>query len=370
MKTSRTLCVVVPVILWTCSLHAQITQPAMPAPLPAGSSQSPAAVEIGPHHRIWQTVSIDGAGNNVTNSYTELATGLNFWNPSASRWEESQAQFQITKDGHAIATNGQHKVVLAPNINSGGSVDLLTPDGARFLSNPMGLSFYDAATGTNVLIAEVKDCIGQFIPPNVILYDDAFTDIKGAIRYTYTKGGFEQDILIYNGLGSPADYGMNPATSLLEMYSEFHASPTPRRTTVVTPDNLIDETLDFGQMAIGRGKAFGLEAPEPSIPVVKVWATISERTFLVESIPYPEAKPYLDILQADASTPKQASAARRMVPDRKGLLAMEGMRSRTRVKEVASIRPGRMNKDKGFVMDYVTLNTSQTNYTFKGDTTY
>ena len=114
MKTSRTLCLVVPVILWTCSLHAQITQPAMPAPLPAGSSQSPAAVEIGPHHRIWQTVSIDGAGNNVTNSYTELATGLNFWNPAASRWEESQAQFQITKDGHAIATNGQHKVVWRP----------------------------------------------------------------------------------------------------------------------------------------------------------------------------------------------------------------------------------------------------------------
>src|SRR5206468_9899290 len=274
MKTNLGL--VLSAALFSPCLNAQVSLPL--------ATSGPVVVETGPHHRVWQTVDVglDESGRQVatTNSYTELTTGLNFWNPVASRWEESKAQFQITKDGNAIATNGQHKVILAPNINSGGSVDLLTPDGARFLSNPMGLSFYDAATGTNVLIAEVKDCIGQFIPPNVILYDDAFTDIKGAIRYTYTKGGFEQDILIYNGLGSPVDYGMNPATSLLEMYSEFHASPTPQRTTVVTPDNLIDETLDFGQMAIGRGKAFGLEAPEPSIPVVKVWATISERTFL------------------------------------------------------------------------------------------
>src|SRR5438874_1330473 len=91
--------------------------------------------------------------------------------------------------------------------------------------------------------AEVKDCIGLFIPPNVILYDDAFTDIKGAIRYTYTKSGFEQDVLIYDssGLGSPEDYGLNPATTLLEMYSEFHEAPTPQKTTQLTPDSLSDE---------------------------------------------------------------------------------------------------------------------------------
>src|SRR5947209_1708669 len=148
----------------------------------------------------------------------ELATGLNFLNPETQRWEETVEQFEITPRGYAVARKGQHQAILAPNINSGGSVDLLTPDGKRFLSNPMGLSFYDIATGTNVLIAEVKDCTGKFIPPNIILYDDAFTDIKGALRYTYTKAGFEQDVLIYDdsGIGSPADYGLNPSTSLLE----------------------------------------------------------------------------------------------------------------------------------------------------------
>src|SRR5437867_8184614 len=194
MKTNSWLVLIMTAFCFL-SANAQVSLPSV--------SSGPVVVEAGPHNRIWRNVSVDERGQTITNSYTELTTGLNFWNPVASRWEESKAQFQITKDGNAIATNGQHKVILAPNINSGGSVDLLTPDEKRFLSNPMGLSFHDTATGTNVLIAEVKDCIGQFIPPNVIFYDDAFTDIKAALRYTYTIGSLELDILTYNGLGSP-----------------------------------------------------------------------------------------------------------------------------------------------------------------------
>src|SRR5207247_7942626 len=87
----------------------------------------------GPHERVWQSVTVDSEGNTNVNSYVELATGLNYWNLATSRWEESKAEFQITIDGYAIATNGQHQVILAPNINSGGSVELLTPEGKRFL---------------------------------------------------------------------------------------------------------------------------------------------------------------------------------------------------------------------------------------------
>src|SRR6266508_839789 len=114
---------------------------ALCSPALNGQVPLPSVVEIGPHHRVWQSVTLDQAGNLVTNAYTELATGMHFWNPAANRWEESNEQFQITKDGHAIATNGQHSVVLAANINSAAAVDLLTHDGQRFVSNPMGLSF-------------------------------------------------------------------------------------------------------------------------------------------------------------------------------------------------------------------------------------
>ncbi len=360
----RTLPLVLLVSVWSSCLNAQIT-----SPVPLDSSKSAAVVEVGPHHRVWQKVSADEHGQTITNAYIELATGLNFLDPATGQYTESQSTFELTPNGYAVARRGQHQASLAPNINSGGSVDLLA-DGKRFLSNPMGLSFYDLSTGTNVLLAEVKDCIGQFIPPNVILYDDAFTDIKGALRYTYTKGGFEQDVLIYDstGLGSPEDYGLNPSTTLLEMYSEFHESPTPQKTIQLTPDELSDESLSFGQVAIGNGKAFDLQEPERFIAMAKSWQNIGGRTFLVESLRYSAAQAFLDNLHAGVA--KQSNVAQRMVADRRKLVALDGMRPKTRMKEVASIKPGKMNRKRGFIMDYLILNTSQTNYVFKGDTTY
>src|SRR5256885_13220222 len=122
---------------------------------PPSTLGTPTVVEAGPHERVWQTVSVDEAGQTNVSFYTELATGLNYWNPATGQYEESKEQFQIAKDGSAIATNGQHQAILAADINSGGSVDLLMPDGHRLLSNPMGLSFFDTASGKSVLIAEV-----------------------------------------------------------------------------------------------------------------------------------------------------------------------------------------------------------------------
>src|SRR5882724_9074088 len=122
--------------------------------LPSPAS-GPVSVAAGPHHRVWQTVTIDDRGRARTNSYTELATGLNFFDPATGLYEPSQAEFQTTKDGHAVANKGQHQVTLAADVNSGGSVEVITPDGQRLLSNPMGLSFHDLASGKNLLIAEV-----------------------------------------------------------------------------------------------------------------------------------------------------------------------------------------------------------------------
>ena len=98
-------------------------------------------VAAGPHERVWQSVTVDAEGNTNANSYTELATGLNYQNTTTGKWEESREAFEITKDGRAVANHGQHQVILAGDIYTGGSVDRLMPDGQRLLSNPMGLSF-------------------------------------------------------------------------------------------------------------------------------------------------------------------------------------------------------------------------------------
>src|SRR5437867_285894 len=68
----------------------------------------PVILDSGPHHRVWQTVTViaDDAGRQIlkTNSFTELATGLNWLNPKTGHYEESQAKFEITPTGYAVAT--------------------------------------------------------------------------------------------------------------------------------------------------------------------------------------------------------------------------------------------------------------------------
>src|SRR2546425_7982743 len=116
-------------IVLATTLCPLLTHAQLPLPVKVGQ---PTIVDIGPHHRVWQTVTVDEQGQTNVSSYTELATGLNHVNP-AGIWEESKEQFVITPEGYAVATNGQHQAILAPNINSGGSVDLITPEGNRFI---------------------------------------------------------------------------------------------------------------------------------------------------------------------------------------------------------------------------------------------
>ena len=60
-----------------------------------------------------------------TNSFTELATGLNY--PSNGEWVASSENIQITAGGGA-ATNGQHQVYFAADINASNAVQITTPD--------------------------------------------------------------------------------------------------------------------------------------------------------------------------------------------------------------------------------------------------
>src|SRR5262245_44582374 len=126
-----------------------------------------------PHSAVWESVhqvtdEVTGATREEKHSYVELATGLHYVNPATGQYELSEEKFVITPQGDAVAAKGQHQLRLAANINAGASVDLVTATGQRIRSNPMGLSFFDSASGRNVLLAEVKDCPGEQIAPNVI----------------------------------------------------------------------------------------------------------------------------------------------------------------------------------------------------------
>lgn len=303
----------------------------------------PMIVERGQHHRVWETITVETDENGeervIKGGFTELATGLHYL--SDGQWQESVVAFEIGPNGHAIASKGQHLVILAPDINSGGSVDLLLPDGVqRLRSNPMGLSYFDTASGQSVLLAEVTNTVGTLIEPNVVLFDNCFDTIRGALRYTYTRDYFEQDVIVYENVGSPADYGLSQATTRLEMFTEFFDPPEPNKSTQTLPGNVEDETLKFGSMRIGRGKAYFLGNTLESADVGKTWQQIDGRDFLVESVHYTHVAPMLQNLQASNSREKNSKVAARTARDRRGLVA--GLRKREKSTEVASIKPGRM----------------------------
>src|SRR5262245_12719162 len=107
-----------------------------------------------------------------------------------------------------------------------GAIDLLTPDGKRFRSHIIGLAYMDAASGRSTMFAEIKDCNGAVLPPNQVWYQDAFEgDCVADVRMTYTKSGFEQDVILRDAPPSPAAYGLDPATTRLEVWTEFIEAP-------------------------------------------------------------------------------------------------------------------------------------------------
>ena len=354
----------------------------------------PVVVERGPHHQTVQTVRqfVDDLGRTVTetNSFVQLTPGLHWFDRRTEGWEETKEEFEIAPNGRALARSGQHQVVLSPNIATRGAVDLTTSDGKRFQSHVFGISYFDPSSGQSVLIAEVKDSIGELVAPNQVVFPDAFTDFHADLRMTYTKSGFEQDVILRARPPSPEQWGISPATAQLQVLTEFIDPPVPLDrvgSTNTEPDrffiapNLTDERLDFGAMMIGQGKAFSVDdtgdpspidlADDKVVPVGKNWSELEGRHFLIESVNYATIAPALEGLPAAP----QASVDR---PRRKVSRLADVVRERPQrvasvlrpdAKESIVVAKAGRSGGKGYVIDYVILNTIA-NHTLKGDTTY
>jgi len=337
-----------------------------------------AVSERGPHHRVWSrvTAEIDAKGRAQyrTNSYVELATGMNFLNEKGE-WEESKEEIEILpNDKGAIAAKGQHKVIFPPDVYDG-QIEMQQPDGKWLVSRVLGLSYLDTASGQSVLIAEITNSVGEVQGDNVVVYPDAFTDFQADLRYTYTRQGFEQDVILRGVPPLPEEFGLNPETTRLQVLTEFFKPPAPKkegkRVASKSGVEMADESLDFGAMQMGLGKAFSeeLEGGEEVVPVAKGWQKIEGRDFLIEEVQVKDILPSLDKLrksdgaglrQKSGSVKRQASLQRQL-PSRLGLAG----------RPAKTIRQAKLSSPaSGLVLDYIALNTSLTNYVFQSDVTY
>ncbi|MFM7216295.1 MAG: hypothetical protein ACKO3H_15600 [Verrucomicrobiota bacterium] len=339
--------------------------------------------ERGPHHQVVESVVswVDELGNTLTetNSYVQLETGLNYWNESG-QWEESRAEFELIP-GAAIAWKGQHKVSLAANLNMAGAVQMRLPDGGLMSSHVYGLAYFDMKSGQSVLVAEVKDSQGLLVSPNELVYPDAFNGVRADVRYTYTRAGFEQDIILRETPPDPTAYGLNPETTRLEVWTEFEQAPEPvrrqRRGEGRAVEHSVDEELDFGLAKIGSGRTFRLGRENESLTlVVKHWMVDpGGRRFLVESVDLSAVAGGLDELPGSKGG---ASLGR---PQKNRFEVVNKRPAKVRRPDVEKLQVRRLDRGResdvvanlsrpGLVLDYLTLNTSQTNYTFASDETY
>jgi hypothetical protein len=333
-------------------------------PVPADTAYQ--VVERGANHQVWRKESYERLPNGkiVTHphQYTELASGLNYLNNG--RWTPTKERIEVYPGG-AVARQGQHQVIFANNLNSYGAIDMQTPDGKRLRSNVLGLMYYDTATGEAVLIARLQDSEGKVVTDNQVLYPNAFEGLNADVRYTYTKSGLEQDVIVKENPASPEAYNMNPDTTELEVFTEFIDPPAARIRDMKKDGASLeaDQEVCWGSVSLGRGKAFNLGTQESQTAVIKRYVTIQGRNYLLEKVPVKAIESALSKL------PEQASNAKRLP-----MLASKNLQLPSAPKAAEEVKAmklalGEMS-DKGYVLDYVTVNASLTNYTFQGDTTY
>src|ERR1700744_2386719 len=168
--------------------------------------------------RVWQRqINETGPNGEVApriEKYTEIASGLNYFDASSGQWQPSSEQIDIQADGTAAAVHGQHQVYFPVDIFNG-NIEMVTPDGKQVKSQPAALAYDDGSN--SVLIAVLTNSVGQVLGENQVIYTNAFSGINADLLYTYRRGGFEQDVILHDQPPTPESLGLNPNSARLEM---------------------------------------------------------------------------------------------------------------------------------------------------------
>lgn len=358
-----------------------------------------------------------------TNGYSELGTGLNYWDSKSEQWESSAEEIELRQVG-AAALRAPHKVYFAPSLDDPqGAVDVLAPDGSRFRSSVLALGYYDPVSGRRHTLGLVKDVPGELLPPNQVIYRDAFASqepgfrIRCDVLYTFRRSGIEQDILMREPVPPPEDFGLSADRARLEVMTEFFEAPEPKRharlldrvensqdRAVMASPDWEDESLDFGQFLIGDGRGFRLGrqadvfSDGPNAPLVaKRWVVQEGRRVLLEAVRYSDVEPMLrelavgpvGSLQVPPNGVAKPKAGGGIRPSSEGR-PQESMSTRSynvalgtgsflpRRPATSSQHAGRtmamarrgVDTSPAVVLDYVMLLVDTNNFTFRGDETY
>jgi len=325
----------------------------------------------------------NGLGVITTNihSYKSLAAGSCVM--SNGVWVDALATVSAVSDGFA-ATNTSHHAHWLSNLNTdGGAVSVTLPNGAGvLLSKPIGISYYDSSTGSNILFASLQDSTATLLSTNVVLYANAFNNITADVKYTITRSRFESDLIIRDFV-APASMGLNPATTRLRLTTAFFSPPSPQRTTLTNNGETVDSVIDFSSMRMPPGRAFLAQNDAGTVPagyVTKRWIPGSNGvSYLEEEIDMASVSNLLQSLPLHSSITKpdnkirrtasaQPASGRRAVVSTAATFLRPGAQDSRNA--ISSLNPAAVGKKPEFILDYILLsNAGLTNYVFKSDET-
>lgn len=338
-------------------------------------------VERGQDYAVLQNISLapgpSGSMVMATNRFTLLENCMHY--SEEGQWRQSEDLIESFPEG-AIARRGPNKAVFSPELNTQVVFDILASDGRRLQGGIRAIQLTDIRAGRSIVLGLVKQSVlGRLLPPNQLVWQDAFTGIKADVVMVWKHNLFSQDVVLLEQPVIPA--GWDPRATRLEVVTEFFVEAEPElRKSTVKVDGLpaIEDhaVIHFGALAMVMGKAFGSADGKAlefgaftteGTTVVKQWQSTEDgRRFLVESVAWPEVQAAMAKLPA-------AQQANHAAPGSREKLLATGWGARPsltrdpRPMEVASLN----YQPRGLLIDFTIIpDGSGTPGTFAAGTYY
>jgi hypothetical protein len=349
--------------------------PSSAPPTSAPETSSAQVVERGPNYNLWTKVTLTndngfGVVERITNSFRELASGLNHLD-SNGMWVASVPVIHIQQSGGAIADGAPHTVYLPGDLYSE-AFELKMANGQVLKTRPVGLSLSDGRK--NIFINELKPSFqGQIQPDGLTaIYKDVCAGPGPLldIQVRYRKGAWEDDLVIREQLGDPAQYDPEFTDTRglrLQWWTEILSGPEPKIQAIEQKGALMDTVWDFGPMRMVRSKGFliGDEKNESSFLVSKYYVVQDNRRFIVEEVKLDRISAKLNKLPARVAVLPSRKPSRKIAKG-PGVPPPRPLRKSSRQLELARASVAA----PGILIDYTLVSTTTNFVAGPADTWY
>jgi hypothetical protein len=136
---------------------------------------------------------------------------------------------------------------------------VLMSDGRLLEGGPRAVQISDGKARSQIVGMVREEAVGKLVPPNIIVFEDAFAGISADVVYVWAHDQFAQDIVLREAPILPGDWDSSSAQ--IEILTEFRTDATVNVRKIKVGDEsneLIDDdaVIDFGPMALIVGRAF------------------------------------------------------------------------------------------------------------------